>query len=109
MLAATTARAAVYLRRATSGEPLAAGWETHPAGRIGDVRLDLVYRPDRHDVCRAIGGSDVSLRAQLAEAGFHQNAVLDDGIEIWVRERSTSVRARLAGFRVVAGGRERHR
>ena len=109
MQVATTTHAAVYLRRAGSREPLAPGWETHPAGRIGDVCLDLVYRPDRHDVCRAIGAPDESLRAQLDEAGFHQNAVLDGGIEIWVRERSTSVRARLAGFRVVAGGRERHR
>ena len=104
-----TVHAAVYLRRAGSHEPLAAGWETHPAGRIGAVRLDLVYRPDRHDVCRAIGASDDTLRLHLAEAGFHQNAMLDDGIEIWVRERPTSVRARLAGFRVIEGGRDRHR
>lgn len=109
MQAPTTAHAEVYLRRAASREPLAAGWETHPAGRIGDVRLDLVYRPDRHDICRAIGAPDKSLRAHLAETGFQQNAVLDDGVEIWVRERPTSVRARLAGFRVISGGRERHR
>ena len=99
----------VYLRRAGSSEPLAPGWETHPAGRVGNVQLDLVYRPDRHDVCRAIGTTNRLLRSHFAETGFHQSAVLDDGIEIWVRERPTSVRARLAGFRVLAGGRERHR
>jgi hypothetical protein len=104
-----THHVAVHLRRAGSRDPLAHGWETHPAGRIGGVQLDLVYRPDRHDVCRAIGGCDDSLRSHLADAGFQQSAVLDDGIEIWVRERSTSVRARLAGFRVLEGGRDRHR
>jgi hypothetical protein len=103
------AHADVYLRRSGSSESLAPGWETHPAGRVGDVRLDLVYRPDRHDVCRAIGSPGHSLRSNLAETGFRLSAVLDDGVEIWVRDRPTSVRARLAGFRVVDGGRARQR
>lgn len=103
------AHADVYLRRAGSREPMAPGWATHPAGRIGSVRLDIVYRPDRHDVCRSIGAPGAVLRSGLAESGYRHAAALDDGIEIWVRERPTSVRARLAGLGVIDGGRARQR
>lgn len=103
------AHAEVCLRRTGSREPLAPGWSTHAAGRIGSVQLDIFYRPDRHDVCRAIGAPGELLGSGLAEAGYHHAAALDDGIEIWARERPTSVRARLAGFGVIDGGRARQR
>lgn len=99
----------VRLRRADSTEPVRAGWRTHPAGTLDGVRLDFLYRPDRHDVCRSIGAPSVHLAAGLGQAGYRRTARLDGGVELWVRDRPASVRARLAGFRVLDGGRVRQR
>lgn len=109
MLAARSTNDGVHLRRADSTEPLPAGWRTHVAGTLDGVGLDFVYRPDRHDICRAIGAPSVHLAAGLRQAGYQRSACLDGGIELWVRDRSASVRARLAGFTVVDGGRVRQR
>lgn len=99
----------IYLRRAGSREPVASGWATHPAGTVAGVRFEFVYRPDRHDVCRALNPLNEKVVAGLAQAGYRKAAAFDGGGELWVRERSASVRARLAGFRVLDGGRVRQR
>ena len=109
MLPARSVHDGVHLRRADSAEPLPAGWRAHPAGTLDRVRLDLVYRPDRHDICRAIGAPSVRLTAGLRQAGYQRSARLDGEIELWVRHRAGSVRARLVGFTVVDGGRIRLR
>ena len=109
MLAARSTHDGVHLRRADSTEPLPVGWRTHVAGTLDGVRLDFVYRPDRHDICRAIGAPSLHLAAGLRQAGYHRSACLDDGIELWVRDRPASVRARLAGFAGLDGGRVRQR
>jgi hypothetical protein len=109
VLAARAAHDGVRLRRADSAEPVPAGWRTHPAGTVDGVRLDLVYRPDRHDICRAIGAPSIHLAAGLRQAGYERSACLDGGIELWVRDRPASIRARLAGFSVLDGGRVRQR
>ena len=99
----------VYLRRAAAGDPLPAGWRAHPAGTMGGVALDFVYQPARHDVCRALGGVTECLATGLGEAGYRRTAELDGGWELWVRDRPTALRARLAGLRVIEGGRARSR
>lgn len=99
----------VYLRRAAAGEPVPVGWKTHPAGKLNGVSLDFVYQPARHDICRSLGAVNQRLAADLGEAGYRRTAVLDDGWELWVRDRSAALRARLAGFRVIEGGRARSR
>jgi len=107
-----TARAAhdgVRLRRADSAVPVPAGWRTHPAGTLDGVRLAFLYRPDRHDICRAIGAPSIHVAAGLRQAGYERSACLDGGIELWVRDRPASIRARLAGFSVLDGGRVRQR
>ena len=68
MLAARTTQDGVHLRRADSAEPVPAGWRTHPAGTLDGVRLDFLYRPDRHDICRAIGAPSLHLAAGLRQA-----------------------------------------
>jgi hypothetical protein len=109
VLAARSTHEGVQLRRADSTEPLPAGWRTHPAGTLDGVHLDFAYRPGRHDICRAIGTPSVHLAAGLRQAGYQRSARLDGGIELWVRDRPASVRARLAGLTVVDGGRVRQR
>ena len=109
MLAAHASQDGVRLRRADSAGPVPSGWRTHPAGTLDGVRLDFVYRPDRHDICRAIGAPSVHLAAGLRQAGYQRSACLDGGIELWVRDRPASIRARLAGFSVIDGGRVRQR
>jgi hypothetical protein len=109
VLAAHATHDGVRLRRADSAEPVSVGWRTHPAGTLDGVRLDFVYRPDRHDICRAIGAPSVHLAAGLRQAGYQRSACLDGGIELWVRDRPASIRARLAGFSVIDGGRVRQR
>lgn len=104
-----TKRADAYLRHAVSTEPLPPGWRTHPAGVVGGVVLDVVYQPARHDVCRALGPLNLSVAAGLGEAGFRRTAAFDGGGELWVRDRPAAMRARLAGFRVLDGGRARER
>lgn len=99
----------VYLRRAGTREPVAAGWATHPLGTVGGVGMEFVYRPDRHDVCRALNPLNQHIVAGLAQAGYRKAAAIDGGGELWVRERAASVRARLAGFHVIDGGRARAR
>lgn len=99
----------VYLRRAAAGEPVPPGWKTHPAGKLGGVALDFVYQPARHDICRSLGAANQRLAADLGSAGYQRTAVLDDGWELWVRDRPAALRARLAGFRVIEGGRARSR
>ena len=99
----------VYLRRAGSREPVPPGCATHPLGTVSGVRFEFVYRPDRHDVCRALNPLNHKVVARLAQAGYRKAAAFDGGGELWVRERSASVRARLAGFRVIDGGRARTR
>lgn len=108
-MGATRAAAEVYLRRAASTDPVPPGWRTHPAGSLDGVRLDFVYRPDRHDVCRAIGAPGQHIINGLREAGYRRTAAFDSGVELWVRDRGAAVRARLAGFRVLEGGRARTR
>jgi hypothetical protein len=71
--------------------------------------LDVVYQPARHDVCRALGPSNLRVAAGLGEAGFRRTAAFDGGGELWVRDRPAAMRARLAGFRVLDGGRARGR
>lgn len=109
MLAVRASHDGVRLRRADSADPVPAGWRTHPAGTLGGVRLDFLYRPDRHDICRAIGAPSIHLAAGLRQAGYERSACLDGGIELWVRDRPASIRARLAGFRVLDGGPVRQR
>ncbi len=109
MLAARAVQEGVRLRRADSAEPVPDGWRTHAAGSLDGVRLDLVYRPDRHDVCRALRAPSAHIAAGLHQAGYRRSACLDGGIELWVRDRPASVRARLAGFAVLDGGRVRQR
>ena len=99
----------IYLRRAGTREPVPAGWATHPLGTVGGVPFEFAYRPDRHDVCRALNPLNDKVIAGLAAAGYRKAAAFDSGGELWVRERSASVRARLAGFRVLDGGRARQR
>jgi len=99
----------VYLRRACSPEPVPDGWRTHPAGSVGGVALDVVYQPARHDVCRALGPLNQRLTSGLGEAGFRKAAAFDGGGELWVRDRPAVLRARLAGLRVLDGGRVRGR
>jgi hypothetical protein len=99
----------VYLRRAESREALPPGWLRHPAGRIDGVHLDFVYRPDRHDICRALGALSHQVMAGMREAGYQKTAAFDGGVELWVRDRPAAMRARLAGFRVLEGGRARTR
>jgi hypothetical protein len=109
VLPARVRREEIYLRPSASRDDLPPGWQTHAAGAVDGVRLDFVYRPDRHDVCRAIGRASEELVAGLREAGYHRVAALDDGVELWVRDRPASVRGRLAGFRMLDGGRARQR
>ena len=109
MSALRSTQEGVHLRRADSAEPLPPGWRTHLAGTLDGVRLDFAYRPDRHDICRAIGAPSAHLAAGLRQAGYQRSARLDGGIELWVRDRPASVRARLAGFAVLDGGRVRQR
>ena len=99
----------VYLRRAGITEPPPTGWATHPAGSVGGVEFEFVYRPDRHDVCRALNRTTDKVVAGLAQAGYQRAATFDGGGELWVRERNALVRARLAGFGVIEGGRARQR
>lgn len=99
----------VYLRRAGSREPLPPGWATYPLGTVGGVRFEFVYRPDRHDVCRALNPLNEKVAAGLAQAGYRKAAAFDSGGELWVRERAAAVRARLAGFHIIDGGRARTR
>ena len=99
----------VHLRRADAAEPLPAGWRTLSAGAIDGVALDVVYRPDRHDICRSSGAPSAQITAGLLQAGYERSARLDGGIELWVRDRPAAVRARLAGFTVLDGGRVRQR
>lgn len=98
-----------YLRRAASTEPVPPGWATHPAGAVGGVALEVVYQPARHDVCRALGPMTLRVETGLGEAGFRRTAAFDGGGELWVRDRLAAMRARLAGFRVLDGGRARRR
>ena len=98
--------ARAYLRRAASSEPVPDGWQRHPAGTLAGIELEVVYRPDRHEVCRAVGLQEP---VGLDRAGYQRAAALDDGCEVWVRDRSAGVRARLAGFRVIDGGCGRSR
>ncbi len=109
MLTARAAHDSVRLRRSDSAEPVPAGWRTHPAGTLDGVHLDFVYRPDRHDICRAIGAPSIHVAAGLRQAGYERSACLDGGIELWVRDRPALIRARLAGFSVLDGGRVRQR
>lgn len=99
----------VHLRRAGTPEPVPPGWATHPLGRISGIDFEFLYRPDHHDVCRALNPLNQKVVAGLAQAGYRKAAAFDGGGELWVRERSASVRARLAGFRVLDGGRARQR
>jgi len=71
--------------------------------------MEFVYRPDRHDVCRALNALNPKVAAGLAHAGYRKAAAFDGGGELWVRERAAAVRARLAGFHVIDGGRARTR
>lgn len=103
------AGAEVHLRRSAAGEAVPPGWNVHHAGTRDGVALDLVYRPNRHDVVRALGGVHPRVAARLGEAGYAHAAVLDGGWELWVRDRSVALRARLAGFEVIDGGRARAR
>ncbi|MGH9136595.1 MAG: hypothetical protein ACRD0G_06045 [Acidimicrobiales bacterium] len=105
----TTRHADAYLRRAMSTEPVPAGWQTHPGGVVGGVVLDVVYQPARHDVCRALGPLNLRVAVGLGEAGFRRAAAFDGGGGLWVRDRPAAMRARLAGFRVLDGGRARGR
>lgn len=107
--ARTPAHDEVYLRRAGTRQAPPPGWATHPAGRVGGVDLEFVYRPDRHDVCRALNPLNDKVTAGLAGAGYRKAAAFDGGGALWVRERSAAVRARLAGFSVLDGGRARQR
>lgn len=109
MLPARASHDEVYLRRAASREPLPPRWLAHPVGRADGVDLDVVYRPDRHDICRALGALSHQVVAGLREAGYCKTAVFDGGVELWVRDRPASMRARLAGFHVLDGGRVRQR
>lgn len=99
----------IFLRRAGSREELPPGWSTHPLGPVGGVPIEFVFRPDRHDVCRALNPMPAHAARGLAEAGYRRVAGFDGGGELWARERSAAVRARLAGFRVLEGGRARTR
>lgn len=99
----------VHLRRAGTPTPVPPGWATHPAGTVGGINLECVYRPDRHDVCRALNPLSEKAVTGLAQAGYRKAAAFDGGGALWVRDRSASVRARLAGFRVLDGGRARQR
>jgi hypothetical protein len=98
-----------YLRRASATDPVPVGWQTHPAGTVDGIPLDIVYRPARHDVCRALLALNARVAAGLGAAGYRRTARLDGGGELWVRDRSAAMRARLAGFRVIDGGRARGR
>jgi hypothetical protein len=71
--------------------------------------MEFVYRPDRHDVCRALNPLSQKVVAGLARAGYRKAASFDGGGELWVRERAAAVRARLAGLHVIDGGRARTR
>lgn len=98
-----------YLRRAESPEPVPGGWQTHPAGVVGGVALEVVYQPARHDVCRALGPLTPRITIGLGESGYRRTAAFDGGGELWVRDRPAAMRARLAGFGVLDGGRARGR
>jgi hypothetical protein len=102
------ATAGVYLRRSSDG-PVPSGWAVHQAGTLGGVALDFVFQPNRHDVCRSLGAVNARVAAGLGSAGYQRTAVLDGGWELWVRDRPAALRARLAGFRVIEGGRVRGR
>lgn len=97
-------RAGVYLRRSSAGA-VPPGWAAHQAGTLGGLALDYVFQPNLHDVCRALGAVDQRLAAGLGDAGYRRTAILDDGRELWVRDRAAARRARLAGFHVIDGGR----
>ena len=99
----------VYLRRSATVAPVPPGWTVHQAGTLGGVALDFVYQPNRHDVLRSLGSVNDRVAAGLDDAGYRRTALLDDGWELWVRDRSAALRARLAGFRVIDGGRARGR
>lgn len=99
----------VYLRRSATGAPVPSGWTVHQAGTLGGVALDFVCHPSRHDVLRSFGSVNDRVAAGLVDAGYQRTAVLDDGWELWVRDRPAALRARLAGFRVIDGVRARSR
>ena len=103
------AHPSVYLRRTGSPDPVPGGWNTHPAGTLAGIDLEIVYNPARHDVCRALTPLAAHLACDIGTAGYKRTAALDNGVELWVRDRASAVRAALAGFHVIDGGRVRAR
>ena len=103
------AQPSVYLRRTGNPEPVPVGWSTHPAGTLIGIDLEIVYNPARHDVCRALRPLTAHLARGIGTAGYKRTAALDNGVELWVRDRASAVRASLAGFHVIDGGRVRAR
>lgn len=103
------AQPTAYLRRTDSPEQVPGGWKTHPAGTLAGIDLEIVYNPARHDVCRALAPLSQRLACDIGTAGYKRTAGLDNGVELWVRDRATAVRAALAGFHVIDGGRVRAR
>ena len=84
----------VYVRRAGSREPVPPGWATHALGSVGGVCMEFAYRPDRHDVCRALNPLSQKVVAGLARAGYRKAASFDGGGELWVRDRAAAAYAK---------------
>lgn len=98
-----------YLRRAGSSQPVPAGWDRCPAGALAGVALEVVFRPDRHDLCRASAPLGDKVEAGLAGSGWQRTAALDAGVELWVRDRHHALGERLAALQIIDGGRGRSR
>ena len=75
--------------------PCGAGMVAEPAGTWGGRRMEVVYDPARHEVAFTRGRPAASVSAALAATGWRL-ARSDGHAVMWVRDRATTDRRRLA-------------
>ena len=95
-----------FLRASNRGKLAPVGWVSEPAGRWAGSEADVVYDPHRHDVLLVRNDPGENARLRFREIGYRR--VADDGKnELWVRDRSAAVSARMDQVEGFLGGEQR--
>ncbi len=87
-----------FLRPTDRARLAPVGWVSEPAGRWGDMEVEVVYDPRRHQVLLVRDDVGDPGRAAIAGTGYQRIAV-DGKQELWVRDRVVDTRLRLDRLR----------
>jgi hypothetical protein len=83
-----------FLRPTDRGKLAPVGWVSEPAGHWAGCEVEVVYDPCRHDVLLLRHDPGGNARHGFREIGYRRVAVNGPN-EMWVRDRSAVVAARL--------------